>query len=100
MAKVQGTFYTAERLRRGTSPVSPPYLGEDGQPYPVNPPGSNPVFDSGVGIKLNGQVIGGVKRVIESDDRLIIPEFWQYNIHGLILDIDGIIENDGEINID
>lgn len=42
MAKVQGTFYTAERMRRGTSPVSPPYTTDEGQPYPVNPPGSNP----------------------------------------------------------
>ena len=41
MAKVDGTFYTAERLRSGTSPVSPPFLGEDGQPFPVNPPSGN-----------------------------------------------------------
>lgn len=42
MADVQGTFYSASRTRAGTTPVSPPYLEDEGQPYPINPPGSNP----------------------------------------------------------
>ena len=95
---VQGTFYRTETQRIGVTPVSPPNAGDD-PVTPLNPPGSNPALDAGVGIKLNGQVIGGVSRLIPSGSTLDIPEFWQYNIHGLTLDIDGNIQNSGEINV-
>ena len=99
MADILGTFYQASKVRVGTSPSSPGVIAGD-PVIPVNPPGSNPVFDAGIGIKLNGQVIGGVKQYIQPSDTLVIPVYWQYNIHGVSLDIDGIIQNDGEINID
>lgn len=98
MANVQGTFYRGETQRSGVTPTSPPNAVDD-PVGPLNPPGSNPILNAGIGIKLNGQVIGGVKRVIESNNTLDIPEFWQYNIRGLTLDVDGVIENNGEINI-
>jgi hypothetical protein len=70
--------------------------------------GSNPDFPqnpfqpgnqfNGIGIKLNGLVIGGVKRLIELSDVLDIPPYWQYNIVG-DLDVDGLIDNEGEINL-
>lgn len=90
--------YYSKVVRQGTRPTN------EGNPadqpvVPVNPPGTNPVLNAGVGIKLDGQVIGGVKRYIQSGETLVIPEFWQYNIHGLTLSIDGTIINDGEINI-
>ncbi len=53
--------------------------------------------DIGIGIKLNGQVIGGVKRFIESDDILDIPLYWQYRVTDLT--VDGIVNNEGEIII-
>lgn len=98
MANVQGTFYRGETQRSGVTPTSPPNAGDD-PVGPLNPPGSNPVLNAGIGIKLNGQVIGGVKRVIIFNEVLDIPVFWQYNIHGLTLDVDGIIQNNGEVNV-
>lgn len=49
------------------------------------------------GITLNGKVIGGVKRLIETGDSLVIPANWEYNV--VVLNVDGEIINDGEINI-
>ena len=49
------------------------------------------------GITLNGNTIGGVKRLIEIGDILIIPLYWQYIVTSL--DVDGIIINEGEIII-
>ena len=51
----------------------------------------------GNGITLNGKVIGGVKRLIEEDDILNIPLNWEYNC--MVLNVEGEIINDGEINI-
>jgi len=51
---------------------------------------------SGIGITLNGAVIGGVKSLIEEEDILDIPEYYEYNIYDL--DVDGIINCDGVIN--
>lgn len=99
MADIPVSFFEARKVRTGTSVSSPPTLEGETNP-PVNPPSSNPIFEAGIGIKLNGQVIGGVKRYLMPFDVLDIPEFWQYNIHGLTLDIDGIIQNNGgEINV-
>lgn len=50
-----------------------------------------------LGIKLNGRGIGGVKTLIETNDILDIPENWDYNT--FFLDIDGLIEVEGQINI-
>jgi len=95
MTDVLGSFYTGRKIRQGVSASSP--SNETGvTPNPLNPPGSNPSFDSGIGIKLNGQVIGGVKRLIETGETLVIPIDWEYNVYHL--DVDGVIENDGEIN--
>jgi len=52
----------------------------------------------GIGIKLNTSVIGGVKRFISLTDELEIPLDWQYNVVSY-LDIEGIVINEGEINI-
>lgn len=98
MADVEGEFYKSQKVRIGTSPSSPGVIV--GEPVsPVNPPGSNPSLNAGIGIKLNGQVIGGVKRLIQSGETLDIPIYWEYNIHGLTLDVDGVIQNNGEINV-
>jgi len=50
----------------------------------------------GDGIKLNGKIIGGVKTTIQESDVLDIPELWEYNITKL--NVDGIVNVDGEIN--
>lgn len=52
---------------------------------------------SGVGIRLNGSIIGGVKSLIESTDILTIPENYEYNVHRL--NVQGNINSEGEINI-
>lgn len=52
---------------------------------------------SGVGIMLNDKVIGGVKSLIEINDILFIPENFEYNL--LNLQIEGVINNEGVINI-
>jgi len=52
---------------------------------------------SSVGIKLNGRSIGGVKSLIELNDTLEIPENWNYNTFSL--DVDGVINMDGQINM-
>lgn len=92
-------FYS-RKIREGAAPSNPGNVDQpDAIPPVLNPPGSNPAIDSGIGIKLNSLVIGGVKRLIETNETLIIPIYWQYNIHGLTLDVDGIIQNNGEVNI-
>ena len=94
MADVSITKYTSLKRLSGeaSTPSLPPSLEDPVSP--VNPPGSGTQF--GVGILLNGNVIGGVKRVIESSDTLEIPELWDYNT--FTLDIDGVVFNDGQIN--
>lgn len=52
---------------------------------------------SGTGIRLNDAVLGGVKRLIEYDDILEIPEHHDYNTFDLT--VDGIINCDGQINL-
>lgn len=51
----------------------------------------------GAGIKLNDQVIGGVKTLIEINDILDIPENWDYNT--FTLNVEGIINCTGKINM-
>lgn len=52
---------------------------------------------SGIGIRLNGSNIGGVKSIIEDTDILEIPENWDYNTFSLL--VNGTINCDGQINI-
>ena len=52
---------------------------------------------AGVGIKLNGLTIGGVKQVIEETDVLDVPENWEYNVFDF--SVEGVINLDGVINI-
>lgn len=52
----------------------------------------------GIGITLNGKVIGGVKTLIEQTDTLQIPENWDYNVIK-DLTIEGEVFCEGEINI-
>lgn len=54
--------------------------------------------DLAVGVKLNGFTIGGIKRVIEENDVLDIPELWEYNVFFYNFDVEGIVNCDGEIN--
>jgi len=51
------------------------------------------------GITINKKTIGGIKKEIESDETLEIPDLWQYNVLGS-LDIDGTVDVDGEIHIE
>ena len=51
----------------------------------------------GIGITLNNKVIGGVKTKIENDDVLDIPLDWEYNCTHLV--VEGVINNNGELNI-
>ena len=62
----------------------------------------NPIINvdpsgGGIGIILNGLVIGGVKRLIEETDLMEIPLYWEYNVS--FLEVDGIIDNESIINI-
>ena len=52
---------------------------------------------SGVGIRLNGSVLGGVKNLIQSSDILEIPENYEYNVYRL--GIEGIVNCEGIINL-
>lgn len=69
----------------------------DGQEYVRKNEAWAVATGGGIGITLNGKVIGGVKRLIEEDDTLVIPEHWDYNIKSLT--VDGEIINDGQILI-
>jgi len=51
----------------------------------------------GLGIRLNEQIIGGVKSYIEENDILTIPILWDYNTYSLTNK--GTIDNQGTINI-
>ena len=51
----------------------------------------------GIGITLNGLVIGGAKSLIEENDLLNIPENWEYDAKRL--NVKGVINCFGEINI-
>ena len=51
----------------------------------------------GVGISLNEKVIGGVKTLIENGDILTIPENFDYNTYSL--NVSGVVNNSGQINI-
>jgi hypothetical protein len=62
------------------------------------PPVTTPVSD-GIGITINGRNIGGVKRYIQSNEVLDIPLYWQYNVFGLAFTVDGVVNNQGEINL-
>lgn len=52
---------------------------------------------TGAGCSVNGEVIGGVKRNINEDDLLYIPEDYEYNV--LRLNVDGAVEIEGILNI-
>ena len=93
MANVPVIISRAIITREGASPILPGASEDPAQP--INPDG--PVGPFGIGITLNGLVIGGVKKLIEITDVLDIPLYWEYNV--FILDVDGIILNDGEINM-
>jgi hypothetical protein len=93
MANVDVIISRAIVTREGASPILP---GETEILVPPINPGGDPA-QTGIGITLNGLVIGGVKKVIEELDTLDIPVFWEYNV--FTLDVDGLIENAGEINI-
>lgn len=53
--------------------------------------------DWGTGVTLNDKSIGGVKTLIESVDVLNIPENYDYNI--FVLNVEGIINCEGQINL-
>lgn len=53
--------------------------------------------DSGVGVRINGDLIGGVKSVIEVNEILDIPENFEYNIYRL--NINGTVNCNGTVNI-
>ena len=93
MADVSVNIYQSITNRDGVSTPVSGVINGDPLPNPLNPPTGQPF---GIGIKLNGQVRGGVKRLIETSDKLDIPLYWQYNVTGL--NIDGTVDNDGEIN--
>ena len=90
------TFSKASAPR--SRPSNPSNVTSSPPQPPVNPPGGVQAI-TGIGITLNDRNIGGVKRVIEESDVLFIPIFWEYNISGVDLINDGLIVNDGEINI-
>lgn len=50
------------------------------------------------GVNINGQVIGGVKQLITETEVLEIPQDYEYNIHRM--QVDGIVNNYGTINIE
>lgn len=51
-----------------------------------------------VGVKLDNKYLSGVKYFIADEETLHIPEYYQYNIYD-ILEADGVIENDGIVNV-
>lgn len=65
----------------------------DGQMYQL---GSDAEL-SGVGVKLNGSIIGGVKSLIESNETLNIPVNYEYNL--INLQVSGVINCNGIINL-
>jgi hypothetical protein len=53
--------------------------------------------ESGIGIRLNGSIIGGVKSLIDFGDTLDIPVNWEYNVRRLT--VNGKINALGVINM-
>lgn len=51
----------------------------------------------GLGITLNDKILAGIKTLIESSDILTIPENFDYNSYRL--NISGVVNNTGQINI-
>jgi len=49
------------------------------------------------GVKLNSMFLCGTKNKIEANETLTIPEHYEYN--SFILDIEGIVDCTGSINI-
>lgn len=94
MARVLGNISTALIGARGRSSPQPP--NTDNPRPPLNP---DALGSDGIGIRLNGYVIGGVKRLIQEDEILDIPNYWEYNVYNL--DVEGRIDIDGDgmINI-
>ena len=92
MADVAITKSKSITIRGGQIPSNP--VIPETPTNPVTPPST-----LGIGITLNGRVIGGVKRFIEENDILDIPNYWEYNVFDL--DVDGRIDIDenGMINI-
>jgi len=97
MADISISKSRGKKYLGGSSPMVPSFIvGDD--PIPLNPPGSPVSEFTGIGIKINGRVIGGVKKLIELTDILTIPIYYEYNVFASSLDVDGLIENEGEIN--
>lgn len=63
----------------------------------MNPYGKGDNISIGVGVRLNGAIIGGVKNFIESEDLLEIPLYFDYN--SVQLRVEGNINCTGQINI-
>ena len=59
---------------------------------------SSTVLNQGITLSVNGinGYLSGIKNKIETDEILTIPENYEYNIFKL--DVDGIVNNNGEIN--
>lgn len=96
MADIRNQKYYSFVKRSGVNPSFPNVADNPAdRENPVQP--VLPLESIGIGITLNSQVIGGVKRRIETNDILNVPEYWEYNVTQL--EVDGIIELDGEINL-
>jgi hypothetical protein len=52
---------------------------------------------TGIGCFLNDKVMGGVKTLIEGVDSLLIPDNYDYNTFRL--DVEGLVQCNGQINI-
>ena len=52
---------------------------------------------AGVGVKINGQVLGGVKTHVLSSDSVDIPQLYDYNTFAL--SVEGEINCNGSINL-
>jgi len=89
--------YYSRVTKEGVRPSNPGNVTTE-IPVVLNPPDSPVAEFTGIGIKINGKVIGGVKKLIESTDVLTIPIYYEYNLFASSLDVDGLIENEGEIN--
>ena len=85
-------------VRRNTRPYYPPSVEEPR--VPVDPPETQPIFMRALGVKINGYTIGGIKKIIETTDTLAVPQYWQYNVRAASLNILGIVNCYGEINIE
>lgn len=59
--------------------------------------GDTPTLSIGIGVTLNEKVIGGVKVLIENEDILTIPDYYDYNT--FTFNIAGIVNCSGQINM-